>query len=168
MLVAGLIANQMVKPSGTIGSDRRGVAALQARSVSATELPRSFDIGRGADATAIRLGPRSASRCYWASDRAARHAGAVPLRASLASLFDIEPHALREWKLRPEIDRVGGATHRPSTRRSRPRDRPRLLLAAKAPPIWHPKVRCSRSRCRSPSPMRRQISASRTSSEDGR
>jgi len=27
------------------------------------------------------------------------------------SLFNVEPHALRERKLHPEIDRVGGPTH---------------------------------------------------------
>src|SRR5271154_5396024 len=27
------------------------------------------------------------------------------------SFFNIEPHALRERKLRPEIDRIGGPTH---------------------------------------------------------
>ena len=56
MLVAGLIANQMVKPLADhwFMTDAE-VAALQARSVNATAIPKgSFDIGRGAfDATAI-------------------------------------------------------------------------------------------------------------------
>ena len=41
-------------------------------------------------------------------------AGARPLVISYKRLFsslNIEPHALRERKLRPEIDRVGGAAH---------------------------------------------------------
>jgi hypothetical protein len=32
-------------------------------------------------------------------------------RPDFLLLFNIEPHALSERKLRPEIDRVGGATH---------------------------------------------------------
>ena len=56
MLVAGLIANQMVKPLADhwFMTDKE-VAALQARSSSAASTPTgSFDIGRGAfDATAI-------------------------------------------------------------------------------------------------------------------
>jgi hypothetical protein len=37
--------------------------------------------------------------------------GCWPKNVVIRSLFNIEPHALCERKLHPEIDRVGGATH---------------------------------------------------------
>ena len=65
-----------------------------------------------------------------------------PLPCSLVRLRDslnIEPHALRKWQLRPEIDRVRGSTHiRLPCIGAGFATASGLLLATKAPPISAP------------------------------
>ena len=101
MLVAGLIANQMVKPLADhwFMTDKE-VAALQARSVSVTSIPEgSFDIGRGAfDATAILAWTAVGIPMLWG---AGQHAGAVPLRA------DLGPNAIAAQRgVTPQVART--------------------------------------------------------------
>ena len=97
-----------------------------------------------------------------------------PLPCSLVRLRDslnIEPHALRKWQLRPEIDRVRGSTHiRLPCIGAGFATASGLLLATKAPPISAPEgptftlaIAAVRARCRNKS-----LCLSNIEREDGR